>query len=357
MSDRPARPLDLPRYQAQAVKASPPLSTELAFCLEISLLVAVTFVAILGRTPSWRGAVDNIAINFLAVILEALPFMLLGSLAGGLIEVFVPASLVDRALRRRPLRAIFVAGALGFIVPVCECAIVPVVRRLLGKGVPLGAAIAFLLAGPIVNPLVLWSTAVAYRYDWLVVALRLGCGYVIAVAIGLATRQVFARQEVLVGQAATSAGCCACGDDAAHDSLTGRLRHALQHAADDFFAVGRFLVIGAFVAAVLRSSLSLDTFTLLAADPWLAIVAMMVLAVLLNLCSEADAFIAATFRDLLPLSAQMAFMVLGPMLDIKLLLMYLAVFRKRLILWLCLVVPLAVFAAAMAVQFLAVKAG
>ena len=140
-------------------------------------------------------------------------------------------------------------------------------------------------------------------------------------------------------------------------TLPGRLRHALQHAADDFFAVGRFLVIGAFVAAVLRSSLSLDTFTLLAADPWLAIVAMMALAVLLNLCSEADAFIAATFRDLLPLSAQMAFMVLGPMLDIKLLLMYLAVFRKRLILWLCLVVPLAVFAAAMAVQFLAVKAG
>ena len=348
-------PLDLPLYRPGPVRALPTLRQELGCYLEIILFLAACFLAILGHSPGWKGMVDHIAINFLAIILEALPFMLIGSLAGGLIEVFVSAAFIDRVLRRRPLRAIFFAGILGFAVPVCECAIVPVVRRLLGKGVPLGAAITFLLAGPIVNPLVLWSTAVAYGYNWQVVGLRLGCGYCIAVAVGLATMVVFRRGNGLQAQLPTEqATSCACGHDHGQvgQPLKQRLLHALAHAGDDFFSVGRYLIIGALVAAVLRGSVSLESFTEIAAEPWRAVLAMMALAVLLNLCSEADAFIAASFREVLPAVSQLAFMLLGPMFDLKLLLMYLAVFDKKLILWLCLTVPLLVFAATMGLQAL-----
>ena len=345
---------NLPMYRPKLAPAPTRLSQELGWAMEITFLVCVCFIFLMGQSPAWQSLVDNISINFLAVMVEALPFMLVGSLAGGLIEVFVPISLVDTLFRKRPIRAIFLAGALGLIVPVCECAIVPVVRRLLGKGIPLGAAITFLLAGPIVNPIVGWSTAVAYSYNWQVVAVRLGCGYAIAVCLGLLLGRLFSQQDLVPALAdPTLPASCACGESHDQDGnpLLTRLRHAIHHAGNDFFAVGRYLVIGAFIAAILRSSVSLEGFTSLMASPWLAIIIMMLMAFILNLCSEADAFIAASFRDLLPSSAQMAFMVLGPMLDIKLILMYLSVFRKKAILTLCLITPAAVFLTMLGLEF------
>lgn len=219
------------------------------------------------------------------------------------------------------------------IFPTCECAIVPVVRRLLGKGVPFPAAITFLLAGPIVNPIVAWSTATAYTFSWKIVIIRLACGYVIAVLVGMLLGRFFNRENgLLPGLHTTADASCLClQQEDTPAPLRRRLGHALDHAGQDFFTVGRYLVIGTFIAAVLRSSVSLSTFEGLLASPWLAILLMMACAILLNLCSEADAFIAASFRWSLPDSAQMAFMVLGPMFDIKLLLMYLSVFRKRVI--------------------------
>lgn len=347
-------PPDLPIYHPKPESRSPELSQELGWGLEIVFLVVASFIFLMGQTPAWKSLIDNISINFVAVIVEALPFMLIGSLAGGLIEVFVPISLVDTVFRHKPLRAIFLAGGFGLLIPVCECAIIPVVRRLLGKGVPFAAAITFLLAGPIVNLIVLWSTAIAYSYNWQVVFIRLACGYGIAVAVGMLFSLYFTSANGLHRNLASSVDAsCGCGHEPGHagQPLVTRLRHAMEHASDDFFAVGRYLVIGAFIAAVLRSSVSLETFTSLMASPWLAILIMMIMAVVLNLCSEADAFIAASFRELLPGSAQMAFMVLGPMLDIKLLLMYLSVFRKKVILALCLAVPVAVFLAALALEF------
>lgn len=353
-----AIPPDLPMYRPKSDSPnvpnsnSQPLARELGWGLELLFLVAISFLFLMGRTPAWKSLIDNISINFLAIIVEALPFMLIGSLAGGLIEVFVPIVLIDKVFGQKPVRAVFLAGGLGLAFPVCECAIIPVVRRLLGKGVPFPAAIAFLLAGPIVNIIVAWSTAVAYAYDWRVVLIRLACGYTIAVAVGLLLGLAFTRTNGLhQGLASLSETAC-CGHDhgSSKQALPARLSHALEHASDDFFAVGRYLVIGAFIAAIMRTSVSLDSFTSLMGTPWLAIVIMMIMAFVLNLCSEADAFIAASFRDLLPGSAQMAFMVLGPMLDIKLLLMYLSVFRKRAIVVLCLTVVAAVFLVMLAME-------
>jgi uncharacterized membrane protein YraQ (UPF0718 family) len=350
----PNSPPPLPLHQPAPVPVPPRLSQELAWVGSLLFLAIALLLLLLGHSPAWSSLVGNIAINFLAVMVEALPFMLIGSLAGGLIEVFVPATWVERAVRRHRVRAVLLAGLLGLLLPVCECAIVPVVRRLLGKGVPLAAALTFLLAGPIVNGIVAASTAIAYSYDWIVPAVRLACGYVIAVVVGLLLGGWFNRDNGLLPQwnsgLATTCGHQGCSCGGADSSRVARLRHALEHASDDFFGVGFYLVIGGFIAALVRSVVPMDVFSHLMASPWQAVLLMMAMAVALNLCSEADAFIAASFRGVLPGSAQMAFMVLGPMLDVKLLLMYLSVFRKRLIVALAVTVPLAVLLVMLGLQ-------
>lgn len=347
---------ELPLYRPEQETGPPPLSAELTWVVESVFIAVALLVFFLGNTPPWKPLINNLSINFLALMLEALPFMVIGSLAGGLIEVFVPEGLIERLFENRRKRAVLVAGAMGLVFPVCECAIIPVVRRLLGKGIPFSAAITFLLAGPIVNPIVAISTAVAYQYSWPHVLIRLGSGYLIAVVVGLVMNIFFNRQKGLLPQVErqNSKVSCGCGHEhGSHKySLPIRLRHALEHAADDFLEVGKYLVIGGFLAAFTRTTVSMETFASLMESPLLAIILMMFLAIALNLCSEADAFISASFQGLLPGSSQMAFMVLGPMLDIKLIIMYFGLFKKQAITSLVLLVFSAVLATMLLLQYL-----
>jgi uncharacterized protein len=136
---------------------------------EVAIL---TFALVaLGAGIVTRDAqVRDLAINFVSIILEAVPFMMIGALIGGIIEAFVPPEFVQGILSGRTRTAVFVAAGLGVIFPICECAIVPIVRRLINKGVPLPAGIAFLLGAPIVNPVVAASTLLAYQGNWGMVA-------------------------------------------------------------------------------------------------------------------------------------------------------------------------------------------
>ncbi len=290
---------------------------------------------------------QTFALVFLSIVLEALPFMLIGSGVGGLIEVFVSRERLMARLPRRPWAVTCMSAALGLVFPLCECAVVPVVRRLTRKGLPLSGAIAYLLAGPIVNPIVGTSTALAYAFDWRVVAARLGCGYVIAVAVGLlmgrvfSDRSAFIKDEHASGQ--SSHGCSHDHGEPAHGTpLARRMLQALRHASDDFLTVAHYLVIGAAIAGFAQTVLERRSVLEFAALPVLPSLTMMALAILLNLCSEADAFIAASFRGLLPLPAQIAFMLTGPMFDLKLLLMYRTLFTRRAIAVLATAILLAV---------------
>ncbi|MEW6593369.1 MAG: permease [Thermodesulfobacteriota bacterium] len=325
--------------------------------LELGVFLCALALFLLHNRPGWQPLVGDLSINFVALIVEAMPFMVIGSMAGGILEVFVPQERFGRFLSGRSATTVFLAGGLGLLAPVCECAIVPVVRRLLRKGVPLGGAIAFLLAGPIVNVIVAWSTAVAYRLDWTIVLTRLACGYGIAILVALTMDRLFTVTQATRDSLWTihHQACACCGHDHQQTQRPLRMRmgEAVSHACEDFFEVGRYLVIGAFIAALTRSTVSMETFGILMTSPGLAILLMMALAILLNLCSEADAFIAASFRTVLPLSSQMAFMVLGPMLDIKLVLMYLSFLRKRAIITLSLLTFTSVLLAMLALEYLA----
>ena len=308
--------------------------------------IQVFFLSLaLGMVLYFSGteAFSTFAVIFVSIVLEALPFMLLGTLLGGLVEVFLSRERLISILPRGRKKAVILSAFLGIIFPVCECAIVPVVRKFVRKGMPLGSAVAFLLGGPIVNPLVFTSTLVAYSFSWETAFLRVFTGVGIAIGAGLLMDACISPDQALLPGAADP-GCSHCGHDHCghdHQDHTGRpftkkLLSALSHGAHDFFDISRFLIIGAFIAAALQTLVPRQIFFDLASGSIAAILLMMVLAIVLNLCSEADAFIAASFQSLgLPFSSQLAFMVLGPMLDIKLVLMYLSLFKRWMIIMLC----------------------
>jgi hypothetical protein len=316
--------------------------------LQVLFLVsALSMVVFHSRSEAYA----TFAVIFSSIVLEALPFMLLGTLIGGLMEVFLSREGLIRLLPKRKYDAIILAALLGILFPVCECAIVPVVRKLLKKGMPLGSAIAFLLAGPIVNPLVFASTYVAYSFSFETAVLRVTAGFFIAIAVALVIEVCLTKTHALKEEPPVH-GCSLCLDGENGRSFFQKIRAALRHGALDFYDIGWFLIMGAFIAAALQTFVPRQAFTSIMAGPVTAIVSMMVLAVALNLCSEADAFIAASFRSVgLPFSAQLAFMVLGPMLDIKLILMYLTVFKGRMIFLLSSLVILSVFLSMVFLEF------
>lgn len=327
----------IPRYVKPVAESEAEIfSSSLGTTVAIFFLVVAALLFLSGNSQNENivSFVGVFSINFTSIVLEAVPFMLIGTLVGGVIEVFVPISLIDRFFGRGKHQGVFLAGCLGLLFPTCECAIVPIVRRLILKGISIPAAVCFMLSGPIVNVIVAWSTAVAYTYNWQMVSLRLGCGYLVAVSIGLLlTRLTNPRRLILENVAEHSFRACGCGaDEFQKKSIWSKLFHAIGHARDDFLQVGKYLVIGAFIAALIRTGTPVTSFAGLSDASWILIFIMMMMAVLMNLCSEADAFIAASFRWIIPGSAQLGFMVLGPMLDLKLILMYLSVFRKRAIL-------------------------
>ena len=249
--------------------------------------------------------VRTVATVFVAICVQALPFLVLGVLVSGAIAAFVSPAALRRVLPRRPGAAVPVAGLAGLALPGCECASVPVARRLIGQGVPEAAALAFLLAAPAVNPVVLVATAVAFPGE---------PGMVLARAAGsLATACVMGWLWQRAGRAEWIAARVR---SPAHAG-SGRWAVFAESARHDLVSAGGLLVVGALVAAVL-SVLVPTSWTVGLADRWLlAVLVMAVLAVVLALCSEADAFVAASLSAL-PLVPRLVFLVVGPAVDVKL---------------------------------------
>jgi uncharacterized membrane protein YraQ (UPF0718 family) len=252
---------------------------------------------------------------------EALPFILLGAVASAAIEVFVPSSAFAKIGRLpRPLQLPAAAMA-GFAFPVCECGSVPVARRLVSKGLAPSAAVTFMLAAPILNPVVIASTFVAYRGRdalWTMVLGRVGLGFIVAMAVGWVVGA--RRKEDLLRPRP--------GDEE-HDDDPDEPRWSrfFGHLSGDFVFMGRFLVVGASIAAAVQTFVPQSVIGRVAGTPVVDLLAMMALAFLLSLCSESDAFVAASFVQFGP-SAQLAFLVFGPMVDMKLGALYVGTYSK-----------------------------
>lgn len=249
-------------------------------------------------------ALETAATVFVAIFVQALPFLVLGVLLSAAIAAFVPQSFWARALPSNRALAVPVAGAAGAVLPGCECASVPVAGALMTRGVTPAAALAFLLSAPAINPIVLISTFVAFPGEPEMVLARLVASFATAVIVGWLWLR-FGRPEWLRIPRRTHL-------EGATPWHTFRLT-----ATHDFLHAGGFLVVGALAAAAMNVLIPPAWLDALADNPLLAILGMALLAVVLSICSEADAFVAASFTSF-SLTARLTFLVVGPMVDLKL---------------------------------------
>jgi hypothetical protein len=279
----------------------------------------------------------NFIINFSAVLWEAMPFVILGAIIAGILEELLPQQLLTKLLPKSVVPAVLIGGLLGLLFPMCECGIVVVMRRLLRKGLPLSCCIAYMLAGPIVNGVVLLSTWIAFRdhkIGYEMVAMRAGMGFLVACITGLVVHLAYKKHgnSLLTDVAKPSTlPVLEESETAPKPTFMKRLGNISATAIHDFVDIMVFLIAGAAIAAFVKLQLAPGQIETMSKDqPLLSIPAMMLLGFLMCLCSEADAFVAASFTGL-HITAKLAFLVMGPMLDIKLILMYTRVFRPKLI--------------------------
>jgi uncharacterized membrane protein YraQ (UPF0718 family) len=274
----------------------------------------------------WIGSarvpqVENFFLVFGSLLIEAFPFVVLGAVVSALIEVFVPVRVFERLARLPGFLQMPVAGLGGFAFPVCECGSVPVARRLVAKGLRPSAAVTFMLAAPILNPVVLGATAIAYQgreHVWAMVLGRATLGLLAAMAVGWVMGRR-TREQLLRERPGHDAGEVESGERG-WSAFSGQM-------ASDLVMLGRYLVLGAAIAAALQTFLPQSFLGGLAGTPVLGVLALMGLAAVLSLCSESDAFVAASFVQFGP-AAQLSFLVFGPMIDAKLVVLYSGTFGK-----------------------------
>ena len=287
--------------------------------------------------------IQDFVLNFSSILWEAMPFIVLGAVLAGVLEELLPQQWIGKVMPNNAVAAVVIGGLLGLVFPMCECGIVVVMRRLLRKGLPLACCISYMLAGPILNVVVLLSTYMAFGQAKVMgvemVLLRAGLGFLVACVTGLVVFALEKKHGTAALVTAMAMPPKVKGLDLVEDngpaekkSVLKRLGNISETALHDFVDITVFLILGATLAALTKMFISPDDLTRLSQDqPYLAIPAMMVLAVLMCLCSEADAFVAASFTEM-SVSSKLAFLVLGPMFDLKLLMMFTRVFRPRLIL-------------------------
>lgn len=313
-----------------------------------------------------QDQIKEFTIFFTSILYEAMPFIVLGAVIAGLLEELVPQKIVARIIPRSRVLAIAIGGLLGLLFPMCECGIIPVMRRLLRKGVPLSCCVCYMLAGPIINVVVMVSTYVAFSgMEGLppgpsgirhlgglqMMTLRMGLGFLVAFGTSLVVEwqhRKYGNKLLAPLAMPPESGLATVDEDengTSRKSVMQRVSSIAETTLHDFVDITVFLILGAILASASRFFLNREQVESLASNYLLSILIMMGLAILLCICSEADAFVGASFHSLPP-AAKLAFLVLGPMLDLKLYMMYTRVFRPRLI-WTiisCVVVQVFIYA-------------
>lgn len=316
---------------------------------------------------------------FFSLLVEAMPFLLLGVIFSSLLLLFVDEQKLLALVPRNAVLAALAGGLIGFLFPVCECGNIPVARRLLMKGAPTALAIGFLLAAPTVNPIVLWATWIAFRDQPELVFLRVGFTLIVAVVVALIfSTQTDMRpflQDNLVrlmgppGQSEAPGLPPRAGGDAdmpspllqsgtfliqspgqvlqldaapaqvlAQVAMTPpfrvRLRQMLDNMVLEMRELGAVLILGSAVAAVVQVAIPREVILNLGQGPVTSILAMMALAWVVSICSTVDSFFALSFASVFTSGSLLAFLVFGPMIDLKNISLLLTVFKGRAIIYL-----------------------
>ena len=339
-----------------------------------AVVLGATLAGRVLRTPNadqafdpvtWSDRLQAFTTIFLGIFIEAAPFVAIGALLSGVIETGVSTRTLARWVPKRPGIGVLAGAALGMVFPVCECGVVLVVRRLLRKGLPPPVAIAFLLGAPVLNPVVIASTATAFGFGWMLLG-RLGLTLIVAATVATVFRQARPADILLAGGTAQSEGeACHHPHDHGHDegmapegmAQAPRRRRvgafmvdALLHGSTDLFDMGRYLVIGCALAALLQTLMPQSVLLDIGRGGAGSVATMLGLGYLLSVCSSVDAFLALAFTSTFAPASILAFLVFGPMVDVKSTLLFMSVFRANAVIYLVAIPLVLTFTAAIIVH-------
>ncbi|MDK8189990.1 permease [Paenibacillus sp. UMB7766-LJ446] len=336
----------------------------LSFLIPCAFLVPVLITMAPDLQEAWNSeALQNMKTIFISIFLEAAPFLLIGVLLSSFMQWFVSEEMVRRLTPKNPIGGVLVAGLLGIIFPICECGMIPVVRRLMNKGMPAYIAVTFILSGPVVNPIVFTATLLAFPSHPEIVIARMLLSFAVAACIGMLTYMFVHQNPLNMSKRHGSANVHTHSGfkmaklhshSADHDHVHDKnWRSFFIHAGDEFVDMSKYLVIGALITACIQTFISRSDLISLGNGPVASYAFMMGFAYVLSLCSTSDAFVASAFSHTFALGPLLSFLVLGPMLDFKSTLMLLSTFRTRFVIGLSLAIIILVFAGSWLINLLA----
>jgi uncharacterized protein len=296
---------------------------------------------------------EDLSTIFLSMFIEGIPFILLSVILSSFIHIFINETSLFAKIPKTPLFGIPLASLFGLIFPICECGTVPVAKGFMDKGLPFPMGLAFLVAAPVINPITIVSTYVAFGNNYHVVIDRVFLAFVIAITLGFISYYLFPKPKLKKQNGFIMSDCgCHCDHGHHHEhqhhhhdkaSMYSRISDALQHALLEFIDMGKYFIIGSLIAAAFQTFIGFSTMKEFASHHYLSILAMMLLAFGLSLCSSSDAFVAASFRNAFGFAPILAFLVFGPMMNLKNALMMYGYFRTSMVYFLFLGSSILVF--------------
>lgn len=275
--------------------------------------------------------IHNISVVFISIFLESLPFLLLGSIISAAIEHFVSDETFEKIIPKNIILATLTGIFMGFFIPACDCAVIPISKRLIKKKVPINVAISFMLSSPIINPVVLLSTYYAfYKVDKQIFFLRLIFGVIISLIIGIIMGILF--KDVIKNNKEEKCSCNhhhhhakneneKCDKDfeelKKYTKEESTLTHIIKHTANDLFEVVKYLMFGALIASICQVVMPRELVLVFSNNKILSIIVLMVFAYLISLCSTSDSFVGKSLLSTFGRTSILAYLLLGPMIDIK----------------------------------------
>jgi len=282
----------------------------------------------------------------ISVLIESLPFIALGVVLSIVVQVWVPPGVIERWLPRAAWARRAVLSLLGMLIPVCECGNVPFARGLLMRGFSVPETMTFLIAAPIVNPIVIITTHAAFGFDDGILIARLVGGYLIANLIGWLYSLHRDPDGLLTERFRETC------ELVAHEP-GGRVRRSLAQFVVELRAVMPALIIGSAIAGAVQVLVPRETLLAIGSDPALSIVAMIALATVVSICSNVDSFFALSFASTFTPGSIVAFLLVGPLVDVKMLALLRTTFTTRTLAGVVVVVVLSAFAIATGVNLFA----
>lgn len=282
--------------------------------------------------------IKNISVIFISIFFESLPFLLLGSIISSVIETYVSNEIIEKMIPKNPILGSLVGVVLGFFIPACDCAVIPVTKRLMKKKVPINVCVSFMLASPIINPVVLLSTFYAfYKSTPNLFWYRLLFGILIALIIGIIMGIAFRNEDVIKDNDNYE-----CHHIHKH-GFKSDLISIIKHSTYDLFEVVKYLMLGALLCSVIQVLLPRSILVMFNNNPGLAILALMIFAYLISLCSTSDSFVGKSLASSFGKSSILAYLLLGPMIDIKNTIVLAGNYKKEFVATLVLLIFIVVF--------------